>query len=204
MGEPVKQNAVVIPPIGGISREDRERLSGHKAVCIWLTGLSGAGKSTVAHGLELALHQRGHRCYVCDGDKLRTGLCGDLGFSPEARTENVRRVGELARLFVDAGMIAIVAMISPYRADRDRIRSMFGEGCFLEVYCSCALNTCEQRDSKGLYKRARSGEIREFTGISAPYEEPLIPEFLLDLGQGTAQMAVDELVRGLEGRKIIL
>ena len=146
---------------------------------VWLTGLSGAGKSTIAEALELELRQKQVPVYVLDGDKVRTGLCSDLGFSPEDRKENIRRIGELARLFADAGLICIVAFISPYRSDRDRARAMLPAGKFIEVYLSTPLEVCEQRDVKGLYAKARAGLVSEFTGISAPYEAPLKPELEL-------------------------
>ena len=165
---------------GKIRREDRERLNGHRGVCLWFTGLSGSGKSTIAREVEKILFERGAHVYVLDGDNIRHGLNKDLGFSPEDRTENIRRIGEVAKLFVDAGFIVITAFISPYRKDRDAVRGIMGKGDFVEVYIKCDLDVCEQRDPKGLYKKARAGEIPEFTGISAPYEEPLHPELIID------------------------
>ena len=160
---------------------------------VWLTGLSGSGKSTIAEALQRQLLARGRPAYVLDGDKVRTGLCADLGFSPEDRKENIRRIAEVARLFADAGLICIVAFISPYRADRDRARSLVPEGRFIEVYLSTPLAVCEQRDIKGLYAKARAGLVSEFTGISAPYEPPVEPELELR----TDRLALDDCVARL-------
>ena len=164
----------------GISKEDREERNGHKGCVIWLTGLSGCGKSTIATELQAQLFERGCQVYILDGDNIRHGLNGDLGFSPEDREENIRRIGEVAHLFADAGFIAITSFISPYRKDRDRARALMKEGEFIEVYVKAPLEVCEERDPKGLYKKARAGEIKEFTGISAPYEEPEKAEIVLD------------------------
>ncbi len=163
-----------------ISREDRQALHGHRSFVLWLTGLSGSGKSTVAYELEKWFYSHGFRSYVLDGDNIRQGLNRDLGFSPDDRKENVRRIGEVARILVDAGLIAIVALISPYRSDREKIRGSFRPGEFVEVYVQCGLEECERRDPKGLYNRARAGIIKEFTGISAPYEPPLDPEITIN------------------------
>jgi len=165
-------------------------LSSIPGTVIWLTGLSGAGKSTIAEALELELRQKRVPVYVLDGDKVRTGLCSDLGFSPEDRKENIRRIAEVARLFADAGLICVVAFISPYRSDRDRARAMLPEGKFIEVYLSTPLEVCERRDVKGLYAKARAGLVAEFTGISAPYEAPLRPELELR----TDKLRVDDCV----------
>jgi adenylylsulfate kinase len=184
---------------GDIKREDRERLNGHRGVCLWFTGLSGSGKSSIAHAVENLLYERGIRTYVLDGDNIRHGLNRDLGFSPEDRTENIRRISEVARLFVDAGIVVMTAFISPYRADRDRAREIIGDGSFVEIYVKCDLEVCEQRDPKGLYKKARAGEIPEFTGISAPYEEPLHPELIIDTAEETdVQKNARKVVRFLE------
>lgn len=180
-----------------IDREARCRLNGHGSLVIWLTGLSGAGKSTIAAALEKDLHQEGVRTYLLDGDNLRYGLNRDLGFSPPDREENIRRCAEVARLLVDAGNVVLCALISPYARDRDLARSMFAPGDFCEVYVRCSLTTCEQRDSKGLYKRARSGEIAEFTGISAPYQEPQCADIIIDtdvLGIEEAAAAIFEII----------
>lgn len=170
-----------------VSRKDREALNGHKGVTIWLTGLSAAGKSTLAVAVEDRLHQRGYRTYILDGDNIRHGLNNNLGFSPEDRSENIRRVGEVAKLFTDCGIITLIAFISPYRDDRNLVRALFHPGDFLEVFVDCPLTVCEQRDPKGIYKKARNGEIPNFTGISAPYEIPRNPELHID----TSSMPVD-------------
>lgn len=170
---------------GQIKKEDRERLNNQKGVCLWFTGLSGSGKSTIALKVESMLFERGARSYVLDGDNIRHGLNKDLGFSPEDREENIRRIGEVAKLFVDAGMIVMTAFISPYRADRDKVRNLMEDGEFVEIYVECDLDVCEQRDPKGLYKKARAGEIKEFTGIDAPYEEPENPELVINTSEVT-------------------
>jgi adenylylsulfate kinase len=183
---------------GAITRADRERLNGHRGATLWFTGLSGSGKSTLARALEAALFARGCRVYVLDGDNVRHGLNGDLGFSPQERTENIRRIGEVAKLFTDFGALAITAFISPYREDRNRVRQMLADGDFIEVYVDCALDVCEQRDPKGLYQKARRGEIPEFTGISAPYEAPESPELVLRTDALTPEECIDQLLRYLE------
>lgn len=189
--------------VGDIDREDRERLNGHKAVVLWFTGLSGSGKSTLAHAVENALFERGCRTYVLDGDNIRHGLNKDLGFSPEDREENIRRIGEVANLFVDAGVIALTAFISPYRSDRDKARAIAGEGRFFEIYVQCDLSVCEERDTKGLYKKARAGEIPEFTGISAPYEEPTAAELVVNTGPETIEESAAKVLELLKERGII-
>jgi adenylylsulfate kinase len=186
-----------------ISREDRAEKNGHKSVALWFTGLSGAGKSTVAQALQLRLFELGHHAYVLDGDNVRHGLCSDLGFSDEDRHENIRRIGEMVKLFVDSGTIAISAFISPFRSDRDRVRALFPDGEFMEVYCRCSLSECEHRDVKGMYKKARAGLIKEFTGISSPYEEPAAAEIELDTESQTVDQSVEEAVRVLVDRGII-
>ncbi len=165
-----------------VTRERRASLNGHRSVMLWFTGLSGAGKSTLAHALEEYLHQNGCRTFTFDGDNVRHGLCSDLGFSAEDRIENIRRVGEMGKLFLEAGVIALTAFISPFRSDREKVRSLIPHGEFFEIYCRCPLEVCEQRDVKGMYKRARAGEIKDFTGISSPYEEPENPELAVDTG----------------------
>lgn len=160
---------------GTVSRADRQRLLGQQGCVCWFTGLSGSGKSTLARAVESRLQSMGRLSYVLDGDNLRHGLCANLGFSPEDRSENIRRVGELAALFVDAGAIVLTAFISPYKADRDLARSSIGDADFHEIFLDVPLETCESRDPKGLYKKARAGELKEFTGISAPYEAPEHP-----------------------------
>lgn len=166
----------------GISRRERERQNGHRSFLLWLTGLSGAGKSTLAHRVEEILFARGLRSYVLDGDNVRHGLCADLGFSAEDRAENIRRIGEVGKLFVDSGCITLTAFISPFRQDRDRVRAALAAGDFIEVFCDAALVVCERRDTKGLYLKARRGEIAEFTGISSPYEPPVNPELTVPTG----------------------
>ncbi|MCG8045957.1 MAG: adenylyl-sulfate kinase [Candidatus Thiodiazotropha endolucinida] len=186
-----------------VTRERREKMNRHRAKLLWFTGLSGSGKSTLAHALEEELHQRECRTYVFDGDNVRHGLCCDLGFSTEDRSENIRRIGEMAKLFVDAGVIALTAFISPIREDRERARGLFPHGDFIEVYVSCPLEVCETRDVKGLYKKARSGEIPNFTGISAPYDVPDKPEIVIETQDWTVQECVHELIEALEQRGVI-
>ncbi len=183
-----------------VQREQREQLNAHGSGILWFTGLSGAGKSTLAYAVEARLHALGVRTYVLDGDNVRHGLCGDLGFSAEDRTENIRRIGEMAKLFVDAGCVVLTAFISPFRSDRDRVRALVKEGDFLEIYCRCDLTVCEQRDVKGLYKKARSGEVKEFTGISSPYEAPLAPEMIVDTGQQDLELCVQQVLDALQAR----
>ena len=177
-----------------VSTNDREKRNRHKGAVLWFTGLSGAGKSTLAIALEEALFKRGFQVYVLDGDNVRTGLASDLGFSHEDRTENIRRVGEVAALFAHAGIICISAFISPYREDRAIARRAAGEK-FYEVYVAADLATCEQRDPKGLYKKARAGEIQDFTGISAPYQAPTNPEVVVDTNKETVASGVAALIK---------
>ena len=165
---------------------------------MWLTGLSGSGKSTLANMLEKALWERGVRSYVLDGDNIRHGLNKDLGFSPEDRTENIRRIGEVAALFTDAGIINVTAFISPYRADRDRVRAAMKPGDFVEVFIDCDIDECEKRDPKGLYKKARAGQIPEFTGISAPYEAPEKPELVIKNTKQSPEESLNEMLSYLE------
>ncbi|MEJ2761548.1 MAG: adenylyl-sulfate kinase [Gammaproteobacteria bacterium] len=190
------QNTVWHEPI--ITRSDRESLNRHRSCILWFTGLSGSGKSTLAHALEERLHEMGKRTYVLDGDNIRKGLCGDLGFSDEDRTENIRRIGEVAKLMFDAGVIVMTAFISPFRRDRQVVRDLVSEGDFIEVFCDASLEVCEGRDVKGLYKKARAGEIPEFTGISSPYEEPLAPELKLATDKLGIEACVDAVVDYLE------
>ncbi len=186
-----------------VTRAAREALNGHRSVILWFTGLSGAGKSTLAHAVERHLHQLGCRTFTFDGDNVRHGLCSDLGFSAKDRVENIRRAGEMAKLYLEAGVIALTAFISPFRSDRERVRSLVPRGEFLEIYCRCPLEVCEQRDVKGLYKRARAGEIKEFTGISSPYEEPHEAELVVDTGSQSVEESVDEVIGLLCERGII-
>jgi adenylylsulfate kinase len=173
-----------------VTREHREALTGHRSLVLWFTGYSGSGKSTIAHAVEEHLHHSGFGTFVLDGDNVRTGLCSDLGFSPEDRAENIRRIGEVAKLFIEAGVIVLIALISPIRADRQWVRELVGDDDFLEIYCQCPLDVCEQRDVKGLYQRARQGEIKQYTGISSPYEEPQHPDLVLK----TDKLSVNESV----------
>jgi len=182
---------------GQVTRAERERLLGQKGAIVWLTGLSGSGKSTIAMAAEQALLGAGRMAYVLDGDNVRHGLNSNLGFSPEDRTENIRRIGEVAKLFADAGIIVLTSFISPYRADRDGVREKVEKGEFIEVYVSATLETCEGRDVKGLYAKARAGEIPEFTGISAPYEAPEAPELVLDTNVQSLEESVSCLIEHL-------
>ena len=186
-----------------VTRARREEQNGHRGAILWFTGLSGAGKSTLAHAVEEALHQRGCRTFVLDGDNVRHGLCGDLGFSQEARVENIRRVGEMAKLFMEAGVIVLTAFISPYREDRERARGMVGHGDFFEIYCDSPIKICEQRDVKGLYKKARAGQIAEFTGISSTYEVPENPEIVVKTGVAELDTCVLQVIDQLMQRSII-
>ncbi|MCU5746286.1 adenylyl-sulfate kinase [Staphylococcus sp. SQ8-PEA] len=181
-----------------VTKTERQHLNKQKSVTIWFTGLSGSGKSTISVALEKALFNRGTHTYRLDGDNVRHGLNKNLGFSPEDRQENIRRIGEVSKLMVDAGLITITAFISPYRADRDKVREILDSGEFIEVYTQCSVETCEKRDPKGLYKKARTGEISEFTGISAPYEEPRNPEITIDTEQTDVKAAVNQIVNYLE------
>ena len=183
---------------GHVGRDEREKLLKQKGVLIWFTGLSASGKSTIAYTLEHALVQRGHLCYVLDGDNIRHGLNKNLGFSAEDRAENIRRIGEVGKLFVDAGLITMTSFISPYRADRDAARTTLGPENFFEVFCDTPIAVCEQRDPKGLYKKARAGELKGFTGIDDPYEAPLKPELVIDNSKCTPQQAAVMLIELLE------
>ncbi len=187
---------------GAVTRADREQMNGHKGCTVWLTGLSGSGKSTIAVDLEKRLCERGVRTYILDGDNIRHGLNKNLGFSPADRTENIRRIGEVAKLFTDAGVVALTAFISPYRADRDQVRALMRDD-FVEVHVECPVEVCEQRDVKGLYKKARAGEIKEFTGISAPYEAPLTPELKIDTSGQSVDASARQIFAYLEQRGIV-
>jgi adenylylsulfate kinase len=183
-----------------VTRDRRNALNGHRSMIVWFTGLSGSGKSTLAHAVEESLYQMGCRTFVFDGDNVRHGLCGDLGFSDDDRRENIRRLGEMAKLVIEAGIIALTAFISPFQADRERVRKLVGKNDFIEIYCRCPLEVCEQRDVKGLYRRARAGEIKEFTGISSPYNEPENPDLILDTGESTPEECVEQIVSLLIAR----
>lgn len=188
---------------GAIEKKDRERLLQQKGVVIWFTGLSGSGKSTLAHRIEELLFEKGHLCFILDGDNIRHGLNKNLGFSPEDREENIRRIGEVSKLFADAGLITMTAFISPYRADRDKARELLQKEEFIEVYVKIPLEIAEERDPKGLYKKARAGEIKEFTGISAPYEEPLSPEIVIDTSEHDLEASSRIVIRYLEKKGFI-
>lgn len=186
-----------------ITKEDRHRKNGHKSVILWYTGLSGAGKSTLANKVEEKLFERGYNTYVLDGDNIRMGLNKGLGFDAEARKENIRRIGEVAKLFVDAGVIVSTAFVSPYIADRDMVRALVKEGEFVEIYVAASLEVCEGRDTKGLYKKARAGEIKNFTGISDPYEAPVNPELTVDTGSQTLDESAEAVLNYLESKGYI-
>ncbi len=195
------QNTVWHEPT--VYRADREKLNRHKSAILWFTGLSGAGKSTLAHAVEDYLHKHGIRTYVLDGDNIRKGLCKDLGFSDADRTENIRRIGEVSKLMLDAGIVVMTAFISPFIKDRQIVRELVKDGDFIEIYCKASLDVCEQRDPKGLYKKARAGQIPEFTGISSPYEEPKNPELVLETGNRPIEDCVEQLMAFLKARNII-
>ena len=186
-----------------VTRARREQQNKHKSVAVWFTGLSGSGKSTLAHMVEEQLHQRGCRTFVFDGDNVRHGLCADLGFSQKDRAENIRRIGEMVRLFSEAGVIALTAFISPFRKDREFVRQLATPKDFIEIYCQCALEICESRDVKGLYRKARAGEIPEFTGISSPYEAPRNADLTLDTGNTGLQACTERILDLLESRGVI-
>lgn len=186
-----------------ITRADRTRILGHGGCVVWMTGLSGSGKSSLAAEVERRLMNQDVHCFVLDGDNVRHGLNSDLGFSEEDRGENIRRVGEVARLFVEAGCVILTSFISPFREDRNRVRSLFAEGEFFEVYVRCPLDLCESRDPKGLYAQARNGEITEFTGIDSPYEEPEEPEIVLDTSELSVEDCAGRIIDMLSGSAII-
>ena len=185
-----------------VTRERRENRNNNRGAVVWFTGLSGAGKSTIAHSLEEQLFQTGCLSYVFDGDNVRHGLCSDLGFTAEDRAENIRRIAEMCKLFVDAGVIALTAFISPLHSDRAMVRKLMGED-FVEVYCRCPIEVCETRDVKGLYKKARAGEIKDFTGISAPYEAPENPDLVIDTDKISLEKSVEKVMDLLIERDVI-
>lgn len=198
-----EQSSNIIWHHASVTRERREKLNQHKGVILWFTGFSGSGKSTLAHAVEEELYQRQCRTYVLDGDNVRHGLCGDLGFSEGDRKENIRRIGNVAKLFLDAGEIVLTAFISPFREDRKTVRNMVSHGDFLEIYCHATLDVCEGRDTKGMYKKAREGLIMDFTGISSPYEEPSNPELIIHTGSDSLGSCVEQVVNLLEERCIL-
>lgn len=185
-----------------ISRSDREKLNGHRGALLWFTGLSGAGKSTIANAVNQQLHASNKHTYLLDGDNIRHGLNNNLGFSETDRRENIRRIGEVSKLMVDAGLIVCSAFVSPYRQDRDAVRTLLMDDGFIEVYVKASLETCESRDPKGLYKKARAGEIKGFTGIDDPYEEPLNAELVLDSNNKDVEQLANEVLSYLENRQV--
>lgn len=186
-----------------VTRERRAVLNGHRSFVLWFTGLSGSGKSTLAHAVEEQLYQLGCLTFVFDGDNVRHGLCSDLGFGEADRRENIRRIGEMSKLFVEAGVIAMTAFISPFRAERDRVRQLFQPGEFIEVFCSCSLETCEQRDVKGLYAKARAGLIPNYTGISSPYEAPEQAEIVVDTDHQELEQSIEVVLGYLRQHGLI-
>ena len=202
MNDITNQNTVWHEP--SIYRHDREVMNGHKSVIVWFTGLSGSGKSSLSHALEDYLHKHKVRTYVLDGDNIRRGLCMDLGFSSSDRTENIRRIGEVSKLMMEAGVIVLTAFISPFIKDREIVRNLVARGEFIEVFCDAPLDICESRDVKGLYKKARSGEIPEFTGISSPYEHPKKPELILDTNNLSIDECIEKLIYYLRDKHIIM
>jgi adenylylsulfate kinase len=201
MGEPKSTN--ITWHHATVTRAEREGRNGNRGVILWYTGLSGCGKSTIAIEVEKRLFELGRHTYLLDGDNVRFGLNKNLGFAPQDRTENIRRIGEVAKLFVDAAIMVSTAFISPYRIDRDQVRTLVAKGDMLEIFIKCDVSVCEQRDPKGLYKKARAGEITDFTGISAPYEEPLHPEIVIDSGVLSIDECAQTVVDYLSAHKYI-
>ncbi|SDH41975.1 adenylylsulfate kinase [Alteribacillus persepolensis] len=186
-----------------VTRKERNRKNEHESFVLWFTGLSGSGKSTLANAVSRKLFEDDKQTYVLDGDNIRHGLNNDLGFSPEDRKENIRRIGEVSKLFVDAGYIVSTAFISPYREDRQQVRQLLQDGEFIEIYVECSLETCEERDPKGLYRKARNGDIPSFTGISSPYEEPESPELVVNTEENSIEGAADLIVDYLKGKELL-
>jgi adenylylsulfate kinase len=186
-----------------VDRAARAEQRGHRSAILWFTGLSGSGKSTLANAVNQALFERGLACYVLDGDNIRHGLCKDLGFSDADREENIRRIGEVSKLFLDAGVVVLTAFVSPFKADRDRARSLVENSDFVEIHCAADLSVCEERDTKGLYAKARAGEIKEFTGISSPYEAPEKPELRVDTGSQSLEACVELVINHLREAGVI-
>ena len=186
-----------------VDRDARAQQRGHRSAILWFTGLSGAGKSTLANAVNSALFEQGLSCYVLDGDNVRHGLCADLGFSDADREENISRIGEVAKLFLDAGVVVLTAFVSPFRADRRRARALVEAGDFIEIHCAADLTVCEQRDTKGLYAKARAGEIKDFTGISSPYEMPEHPELRVDTGSQSLEESVQQVLTYLISQGVI-
>jgi len=186
-----------------VTRQRRNELNNHKSVVLWFTGLSGSGKSTLAHAVEEELHQIGCRTIVLDGDNVRHGLCKDLDFSDESRKENIRRIGEVAKLFIESGVITLTAFISPFKEERDKVRKLLANQDLIEIYVKCSISVCEARDVKGMYKKAKANEIKDFTGISSPYEAPESPDLIVDTDQETLDESVDKVLGVLINRGII-
>ena len=186
-----------------VSRQDRETLNGHRSFVLWFTGLSGSGKSTLAHAVEKKLYEKGCRTFVLDGDNVRHGLSSNLSFSKDDRKENIRRIGEAAKLMNEAGVIALTAFISPFRADREMVRNLFPHGEFVEVYCNASLEVCEGRDVKGLYKKARAGEIKNYTGIDSPYEAPINPEISVATDSDKLELCAVQVMEILRSKGLI-
>lgn len=199
-----KQSSNTVWHHATVTRARREEQNGHKSAILWFTGLSGAGKSTLAHAVEERLYRMGCRTFVLDGDNVRHGLCGDLGFTDADRQENIRRIAEVAKLMLESGTITLTAFISPFRAERNLARKLVPHGDFIEIYCSCDLEICEERDVKGLYLKARKGEIKHFTGISSPYEVPKNPELNVETGKHELDECVDQVMAVLEERGVII
>ena len=197
------KNTNIIYHAASVTRERRNQLNNHKSVVIWFTGLSGSGKSTLAHSVEEILYSKGCRTFVLDGDNVRHGLTSNLGFSNEDRKENIRRIGEVTKLMMEAGLIILTAFISPFREDRIAVRNLISDGDFIEVYCKASLETCEARDLKGLYKRARLGEIKNYTGINSPYEIPDDPELIIDIDKEVLEESVSKIVSFLQKKSIV-
>ena len=186
-----------------VDRQSRAQQRGHRSAILWFTGLSGSGKSTLANAVNAALFEQGLATYVLDGDNIRHSLCKDLGFSDSDREENIRRIGEVAKLFLDAGVIVLTAFVSPFRADRDKARKLVDVDDFIEIHCAADLSICEERDTKGLYAKARAGEIKDFTGISSPYEDPASPELKINTGEQNLETCVEIVLKSLLDRKVI-
>ncbi len=186
-----------------VDRAARAEQRGHRSAILWFTGLSGSGKSTLANAVNSALFEQGLACYVLDGDNIRHGLCNDLGFSDADREENIRRIGEVAKLFLDAGVVVLTAFVSPFKADRDKARALVDPGDFIEIHCAADLDVCEERDTKGLYAKARAGQIQEFTGISSPYEAPEAPELRIETGSSSLEDCVAHVITHLQAKELI-
>jgi adenylylsulfate kinase len=194
MNDKVKKSSNTVWHHASVTREKRQQANGHKGVILWFTGLSGSGKSTLAHAVEEYLHKINCATFVLDGDNVRHGLCSDLGFSDQDRVENIRRIAEIAKLMIEAGVITLTAFISPFRSDRKAARKLVPHGDFIEIYCQCDLEICETRDVKGLYKKARAGDIAHFTGISSPYEAPYNPKLTVDTGTKPLDECVQQVI----------